>query len=78
MPLLNIYIPLDPANDFPTDRVQMPADKADPYTISDAVKHVCLDGPVTPIRSGGKANTSNDVLLYDNLTDELKGRIELK
>ncbi len=78
VPLLNIYIPLDPANDFPTDRVQLPADKADPYTVSDAVKHVCLDGPVKTIRPEEDANPSNDILWYDNRTDELKGMIDLK
>lgn len=78
VPLLNIYIPSGPANDRPTDRVQLPADTANPWTISEFVKHVCLDGPVAPVRPGEKASTSNDVLLYDNLTDELKGRIELK
>lgn len=78
VPLLDVYIPCDPANDTPTDRVQLPADKANPWTISELVKHVCLDGPVAPVRPGEEANPSNDVLLYDNLTGELKGRIELK
>ena len=78
VPLLDIYIPRDPASDFPTGRVQLPADQANPYVISELVKHVCLDGPVTPTRPGEEANPSNDFLLYDNLTDELKGRVELK
>lgn len=72
VPLLDIYIPCGPANDTPTNRVQLPADKANPWTISELVKHVCLDGPVTPIRPDEEANPANDVLLYDNLTDELK------
>ena len=77
MPLLNILLPPG-LSDTPDVRVQLPADEADPYTISDAVKHVCLDGPVKPIRSEEDANPSNDILWYDNRTDELKGMIELK
>ena len=78
VPLRNIYIPLDPANDFPTVRVQLPADKADPYTISELVKHVCLDGPAAPISPEEDVNHSNDILWYDNRTDGLKGGMDLK
>lgn len=78
VPLLDIFVKLDPATDFPTVRVQLPADKTDPYTISDLVMHACLEGPVQPIGPDDEANPAADFLLYDNLTDELKGRIELK
>lgn len=77
VPLLNIYIPLDPANDFPDVRVQLPADEADPYTISKLVVHACLDGPVEPVHPED-ANPGDAILVYDAVTDELKGRVVLK
>lgn len=73
-PLLDIYIGYD-NHDCPAKRIQVPADKADPYTISELVKHVCLDGPVSPVSKEG-LEPSENVLLYDNVTDELEGRIE--
>lgn len=76
VPLLNIFIPLD-LSGTPAVRVQLPADKADVYLIYDLVKHVCLDGPVEPVHSSD-TNPSDDILVYDNITGELKGRIELR
>lgn len=76
-PLLNILLPLG-ISDTPDVRVQLPADKADPYTISDLVVHACLEGPIKPIGPDDEANPAADFLLYDNSTDELKGKIELK
>ena len=75
-PLLDVYTRYD-KHGYPTKRIQIPADKADPYTISELVKHVCLDGPAIPVSREG-LEPSENVLLYDNITDELEGRIELK
>lgn len=75
-PLLDIYTRYDEQG-FPTARVQLPAHKANPYAISELVKYVCLDGPTTPLKPD-EADPSEDILLYDNITDELEGRIELK
>lgn len=75
-PLLDVYTRYD-KHGYPTKRIQVPADKADPYTISELVKHVCLDGPASPVSREG-LEPSENVLLYDNVTDELEGRIELK
>ncbi len=63
--------------DHETAGVQIPADKADVCLISDLVKHVCLDGPVEPVHPSD-TNPSDDILVYDNITGELKGRIELR
>lgn len=77
VPLLNILVPLDPGHDdAQAVRVQLPADKADPYAISRLVVHVCLDGPLTAVRYSD-TNACEDFLAYDNVTGELKGRIDL-
>lgn len=75
-PLLNVYTRYD-KHGYPAKRIQIPADQADPYAISDLVKYVCLDGPVRPVSREG-LELSENVLLYDNITDELEGRIELR
>lgn len=71
-PLLDIYTRQD-KHGYPAKRIQIPAD---PYVISDFVKYVCLDGPASPVSKEG-LEPSENVLLYDNVTDELEGRIEL-
>lgn len=76
VPLLDVYTRRD-KHGFPTKRIQIPADRANPYVISELVKYVCLDGPVIPVSREG-LEPSENVLLYDNDTDELEGRIELK
>ena len=73
VPLLNVIIP---TNGY-TWRVQLPADKADPYAVSDLYKHVCLDGPVETV-SADTTDPAKDVLLYNETKNELEGRIELK
>nr|DAF73062.1 MAG TPA: hypothetical protein [Caudoviricetes sp.] len=75
-PLLDIYTRYD-KHGYPTRRIQIPADQADPYTISELVKYVCQDGSGIPVSREG-LEPSENVLLYDNDTDELEGRIELQ
>lgn len=74
VPLLDVFA-LPDAGGFPTRRIQIPADRANPYVIYRLLVHVALDGPISASEDG---DPSEDVLLYDNLTDELEGRIELK
>ena len=77
VPLLDVFA-LPDAGGFPTRRIRLPADQADPYAVSELVKYVCLDGPISASEDGEAFDPSEDVLLYDNLTDELEGKIELE
>lgn len=76
VPLLDIFA-LPDAGNFMTFRIQLPANQANPYVIYRLLVHVALDGPVERVAGDG-IDPSKDVLLYDNVTDELEGRIELK
>lgn len=75
-PLLDIYTRYD-KHGYPTRRIQLPADQANPWVISELVMYVCVDGPVSPVSREG-LEFSENILLFDNDTDELEGRIELK
>lgn len=73
---LNVYTRYD-KHGYHAKRIQIPADQADPYAISELVKYVCLDGHVRPVSREG-LELSENVLLYDNIIDEPEGRIELR
>lgn len=74
VPLLNVIVLA--AGDARAVRVQLPADKADPYVVSELVVRACLGGPLTAVRCGD-ANACEDFLVYDNATGGLKGKISL-